>query len=456
MDSERRRGQPVRLGAVVSRILALVVLLLAGSADPAGFGRGGGLTTCPKGYIGGGLVPCTLPRAYFEFAPPDGAGMDGFCGCASVTGAKGEVIALTRASIGSCLKSTTSAVASGDMVICSANKPRVMPGPDSLAALLVEPMRTNYVPRSQEIDDASYSDFAVGAAAPVLNGADVVPAPDGTVTAEDYTFNATGALQASARSIAVLTAVAYSAQVWVRGAGGSGSMDLCLQIDATPTATCSTCTFVTTAWTQCSVEKVTSMAGGNVYVGNLSYFNGGIARASNRVYVWGLDAQRGNHITTYIPTAGSVVTRSGDIVTTTFATAVPTVGSFGISYTPQHGGAATLSCGAECGGPWVFSGLFRPLYAAALVNATIYDTVHTANAALTWVRGTKKSYCSSWSETNGQRVRSISDSTIGTSAFTAATYGGSTSLCLSGCSGGFSSGLISSICLDPDERRCCP
>lgn len=440
----------------MSRLLALVVLLLAVSADTAGFGRGGGLT-CPKGYIGGGLTPCTPVRAYFEFAPPDGAGMDGFCACATVTGAKGEAINYTRASVGSCLKSTTAAVASGDMVICAAGKPRVMPGPDGLAALLVEPTRTNVVPRSSEIDDAAFGDFtANGAGVPVLNAANAATAPDGTVTADDYTFDATGAIQGSGRAISVLTATNYSAQLWVRGYSGAGSMDLCLQLDATPTATCSTCTFVSTAWTQCRVEKALSLAGGQVYLGNLSYFNGGTTRPINRVYVWGLDAQVGNHGTSYIPTAGAPVARVGDAVSTTLVAATPVVASFSISYTPQHGGPTTLTCGAECGGPWVYSGSFRPLYSAGLVNAAIYDNVHSATAALTWVRGTKKSYCSSWGETNGQRVRSISDSTIGTSAFTAATYGGTTNLCFSGCSGGFSSGLISSICLDPDEHRCCP
>lgn len=440
----------------MTRLLALVVLLLAGSADPAGYGRGGGLT-CPKGYIGGGLTPCTLPRAYFEFAPPDGAGMDGFCGCATATGAKGETMNYARASIGSCLKSSTAVVGNGDMVICPANKPRTMPGPDGLPALLVESTRTNVVPRSQEFDDASYGDFtANGASVPVLNGTNSATAPDGTVTAEEYTFDATSSIQASGRSISVLTATTYSSQLWVKGYSGSGAIDLCLQLDATPTATCSSCTFVTTSWTQCRVEKVLSIAGGQVYLGNLSYLNGGITRSSNHVFVWGLDAQVGKHETSYIPTAGAPVARAGDVVTVTLPTATPTVASFAISYTPQHGDGTTLTCGAECGGPWVFSGSFRPLYAAALANAAIYDNVHSATAALTWVRGVKKSYCSSWSEANGQRVRSISDSTIGTSAFTAATYGGTTNLCFSGCSGGFSSGLISSICLDPDERRCCP
>ena len=440
---------------MIARLLVLVVLLLAGSADSFGFGRGGGLT-CPKGYAGGGLVPCSK-RAYFEFAPADGVGMDGLCSCSTITGAKGEAMSFTRASRGSCVKSPTTAVANGDMVICPNGTPRVMPDPDGVPALLIEPARTNAVPRSQEVDDASYGDFTAGAAAaPVLNGADAALAPDGTLTAEDYTFDATAAPQASARALAILTATTYSSQLWVRGQAGSGAIDLCLQTAAAPTATCSSCSFVATAWTQCRAETILSIAGGQIYLGNMTLLNGGTVRPVNRVYVWGLDAQIGKHETSYIPTAGAPVARSAEAVSITLSAAMPKIGSLATSYTPNHGGAATLNGGAEPGGPWMFSGSFRPLYADGLTNAAIFDNVHGAFVAAAWVRGTKKSYCTSWSEARGQRVRNISDSTISTSAFTAATYGGTASLSLSGGVGSYPSGLISSICMDSNENRCCP
>lgn len=304
----------------MTRLLALVVLLLAGSANPAGFGRGGGLT-CPKGYIGGGLTPCVPIRLAFEFAPANGAGMGAACACAAVTGANGEAMAMTRASPATCSKqgAATSGIVPGDLVTCANNLPRIEAVGTSLGYLR-EGTATNVDPRSSEIDDVSYGDFtANGAAAPTLNGADAALAPDNTLTAEDYTFAATGATQASARAIAVLTAAAYSGQVWVRGVSGSGSTDLCLQTGAAPTATCSTCAFVAASWTQCKIENVTAIAGGQVYLGNMSYLNGGITRASNRVYVWGLDAETGAFASSYIPTAGAAVARSADSALTGYA-----------------------------------------------------------------------------------------------------------------------------------------
>jgi len=304
----------------MARLLALVVLLLAGSADPAGFGRGGGFT-CPRGYIGGGLTPCTPIRLAFEFAPTNGAGMGAACDCVAVTGSSGEALTMTRASNATCSRqgAATTGVAPGDLVTCASNLPRVEPVGTSLSYLR-EAAATNVNPRSAEIDDASYGDFtANGAAAPVLNGADAALAPDNALTAEDYTFDATAATQASARAIAVLTAAAYSAQVWIRGVSGSGSMDLCIQTGAAPTATCSTCLFTSASWTQCKVENVTSIAGGQIYLGNMSYLNGGTARASNRVDVWGLDAEAGAFASSYVPTAGATATRAADSALTGYA-----------------------------------------------------------------------------------------------------------------------------------------
>ena len=304
----------------MARLLVLVVLLLAGSADPAGFGRGGGLT-CPKGYIGGGLTPCVPVRVAFEFAPASGTGMGAACACAAVTGVSGEAMAMTRGSDATCSRqgAATSGIAPGDLVTCANDLPRIEPVASGLGYLR-EASATNVNPRSAEIDDASYGDFtANGAAAPVLNGADAALAPDNALAAEDYTFAATGSTQASARATAVLTAAAYSAQVWVRGVSGSGSTDLCLQTGAAPTATCSTCSFASTSWTQCKVENVTSVAGGQIYLGNMSYLNGGLTRASNRVYVWGLDAETGAFASSYVPTAGATATRAADSALTGYA-----------------------------------------------------------------------------------------------------------------------------------------
>lgn len=170
--------------------------------------------------------------AFFEFAPASGAGMGAACACTNPTGAKGEALTFTRASTGTCTKgNTTSGIANGDLVTCGNDLPRVMPGGDGTGGLglLVESTRTNVVTQSQAIDNAAYADFVgTGGAAPTLNAANGATAPDGTATAEQYTFAATTGAQASARAQVALTAAAYSCTAFVQGQAGAGTTDACI------------------------------------------------------------------------------------------------------------------------------------------------------------------------------------------------------------------------------------
>lgn len=294
-------------------MLALVLLCLAA---PGRFDRINART--PDGRSDRGFSGSQ--HALLEFAPANGAGMGAACACAAVTGAGGEALTMTRGSPATCSKqgAATSGIAPGDLVTCANDLPRIEAVGLSLGYLR-EGAATNVDPRSSELDDAAYGDFTGGgSAAPVLNGADAARAPDNTVSAEDYTFDATTAAQGSARAISVLTAAAYSAQAWVRGVTGSGAIDLCLQTGAAPTATCSTCAFTTSSWSQCKVENVTAIAGGQVFVGNLGLLTG-ITRPVNRVYVWGVDAEAGAWASSYIPTAGATATRAADSALTGYA-----------------------------------------------------------------------------------------------------------------------------------------
>src|SRR5690242_20575791 len=65
----------------------------------------------------------------FEFAPANGAGMGAACACTNPTGSKGETMTFTRSSDAMCTKgNTTSSIANGDLVSCTTNQIRVMPG----------------------------------------------------------------------------------------------------------------------------------------------------------------------------------------------------------------------------------------------------------------------------------------------------------------------------------------
>ena len=156
-------------------MLALVVALCAGQvlAVPN-----------PEGPIFSSPA-LTGSGAFFEFAPASGAGMGTACACTTPTGAKGEALTFTRTGNATCSKQglATTGIADGDLVVCTANQPRVESS-GGVLGLRVEGARTNSVLRSQELDNAAWTlDFAGGGVIPTRT-ANAATAPDGTPSAE--------------------------------------------------------------------------------------------------------------------------------------------------------------------------------------------------------------------------------------------------------------------------------
>lgn len=134
------------------RLLALLALV---SLPAFGWGTaGGGLTPCPKGYTGGGLTPCAPARAFFEFAPADGAGMGTACACTAVTGAKGEPTTTTRSSVAECPSNDAQRLTQ-----CAANQPRVSSGAVNSSVLGVwqEPTRTNLAIQCRDFSQPAWT-----------------------------------------------------------------------------------------------------------------------------------------------------------------------------------------------------------------------------------------------------------------------------------------------------------
>jgi hypothetical protein len=254
--------------------------------------------------------------AFFEFAPLSGAGMGSPCACTTPTGAKGEALTFTRASSGTCLKSTSATnIANGDLVTCASNQPRVMPGfdPSGVLGLLVEATATNSVFQSQALGTSPWAGTSGVVAAPTVTNNFAV-APDGTTTATRLQIPATDAsgIQYSAVFQPVTIGAGNSlASMFVKGNGSSGVIDLCWN---TLVKQCVICSFTATAWARCVSGVGTN--GNQVFIGNMSltgYATG--PRAASDVLVWGVQGELNNYATSYIATTAAAATRSLETAT---------------------------------------------------------------------------------------------------------------------------------------------
>lgn len=290
-------------------MLPLLLALSLTAPSRATFG-----TCSPEGPV----MCSTKNYASFEFAPSDGVGMGAACSCAAVTGAKGEVMTFTRASSGTCLKgNTASGIANGDMVTCSTDQPRVMPGGDGTGGLglLVEGVRTNLCLRSQELDNAAWTSLNNVVAAPTVT-ADAAVQPDGTTTAERLQIPATSGVQYSVRAQAATVTGAASASCMVKGNASADTTDICLNNNtAGSNYNCAACAFVAGSYTRCKVENVANAgANGTLLIGNATGVTGGLgSRNAVDIFVSDCQWEVGAFASSYIATAGAGVQRAEDL-----------------------------------------------------------------------------------------------------------------------------------------------
>jgi hypothetical protein len=251
--------------------------------------------------------------AFFEFAPLSGKGMTAPCACTTPTGAKGEALTFTRASSGTCLKgNTTTGIATGDMVTCTTDQPRVMPGGDGTGGLglLVEGARTSSTVRSQEIDNAAWSTAQSGVAAPIIT-ANAAAAPDGTTTAERLQVAATtGGQYAQVYQAGCPGANPETGSVFVKGVSGSGTLDLA--ITSGGATNCTACSYVSGSWSRCTVLTV-SVDTTIVLGSSAIYGAAGCTGAAADVYVWGAQCEAGAFASSYIATTSAAVARAQDV-----------------------------------------------------------------------------------------------------------------------------------------------
>ena len=284
---------------------------------------------------GGNVIPD--PLVSYSFAPVGGAGMGTACACATITTADGGAVSFSRSSNGWCTKSNTLAnIVAGDLVQCSSNQVRVMPGGDGTGALgvLIERAASNIIQYSEQFDNAAWTLEHVVQPVPTVT-ADVGVAPDGTTTADLISFPATGAAEDSAiRQDTAAGGGIYSPSVYVRSFDGGtrGTLDFATYNGGT--WDCTTCAYdAGSVWSRCTVNGATV----NTYwlLGNAG-FRCGVARPAQDVLVWGGDlegpqaAGSFQAASSYIgPTTNSTVTRSAELLS--FGTQIPTGGFADVS-----------------------------------------------------------------------------------------------------------------------------
>lgn len=271
--------------------------------------------------------------AAFEFAPANGTGMGTACACTTPTGVHGEVLTFTRASAATCFKhSQTTGIANGDLVTCASGQPRVMPGGDGtgVLGLFNEGTRTNDMLWSNDITNAAWP--AEGGGNDCTKTADAAVGPNGSTTADRVQCASTGAGVYQAINQIAVTHNPASVSTFLRGNGTSGTVDVCTSGGA---YTCSPCTFVPGSWTRCYRENV-NIAGGRIYIGNMTALNGGTARGAADFFIAKSQSEAGAFASSPIDTTTAAVTRAVEIATLPFMNGA-TSGSFASTFVAEGG-----------------------------------------------------------------------------------------------------------------------
>lgn len=151
--------------------------------------------------------------AFFEFAPASGAGVGAECACAAVTGAKGEVVTTSRASVAWCTKADYS------LVSCGNNLPRVMTGGGStlpLGLLGETQADTNQILHNRDLSQATWTKTTMTCAK--------------TATGADGVANSASTCTATAGNATVTQAVAlagqYAHSIYLKRRTGTGAVSV--------------------------------------------------------------------------------------------------------------------------------------------------------------------------------------------------------------------------------------
>jgi hypothetical protein len=254
------------------------------------------------------------PPAVFRLLP--GGPAASLCARGELAGSYGETLTFTRAS------AKYAENGSGVLTALTNNQPGVEP-----KGLLIEAAATNLCIRSGALDNAAWSLFGNGSAAPTRT-ANASAAPDSNVVATRLDYPAvanTAAHESVIFSTAFAgTAASYTASIWLKKVSGSGStVYLFFQNSGTGavTGTATACA-VTSEWQRFTVTA--TLAGATNYFLIVGFSPVKLSSGATTAVVvdaWGAQAELGAFATSYIATLGTSATRvaeTGTVASTTW------------------------------------------------------------------------------------------------------------------------------------------
>lgn len=385
--------------------------------------------------------------ALFEFAPAEGWGLTPTCACTSPTGAKGEVLTFTRASSAVCTKGNWSgSIADGDLVTCSTDQPRVMPGGDGSGGngLFIEDTRTNTCLRGRALCNAAWSDVGTPSCS-----ADQATGPFGQLTMDQFTDNDGAAIEGRSQSISTTSATKHSFSCYVK-AGTATSASLTLTGTGSAAGDCSATATGLSSTTSTRISCTSPAA----YAGTLTAVTVAIGVGSQASDTGTLFVEACEHEvsapfpSSYVDTDGSAAARAVEVGSFALPVAMnASTGSHAVTFVPEWSTSSPAS-------PYllVYDSSARMAYDNGGDSIGLYDGVNDTQNSTTFTAGTPKRIWTSYTGVTAT-ANDGADTTTGTFDGTMGAAALSTFFVCNG-AGVRAFGVCKRVCGDPDTSRC--